>query len=367
LDQDVFDTLVEELRNHSTEWLQTRHREVVGAQRELRTEELAIVRVLDERGRVDPTVGAHGESARVVRDKVETARALESLPAIADVACAGGFSEEQLTQVVRLADESSDAEWAARGPHVDPIELARMARQVSKPSAEDGRARHAARELRMWWARGGGMLHVRGQLPDLMGATFEATITALTEKMKPAKGEAWDTFDHRAADALLELCEPAPEDDDEPSLAGQPIVQVAVPLAGPAEIAGVPIPDSLLEQLRANASIEPVLVDDHGAVLAVGRRSSAISPKLRRAVLLRDARCRVPGCARRRGLEVHHLVPRTSGGGDAVANLAAVCPPHHLLLVPHGLLALAGNPNLPDGLELVVAARPPPRAGPEAA
>jgi len=39
------------------------------------------------------------------------------------------------------------------------------------------------------------------------------------------------------------------------------VVQRLIPLSGPAEIAGVPIADSRLEQLRANASIEPVLVD----------------------------------------------------------------------------------------------------------
>ena len=37
-----------------------------------------------------------------------------------------------------------------------------------------------------------------------------------------------------------------------------------MPEHGPAEIAGIPIADSLLEQLRANATIEPVLVDDDG-------------------------------------------------------------------------------------------------------
>jgi hypothetical protein len=123
----------------------------------------------------------------------------------------------------------------------------------------------------------------------------------------------------------------------------------------------VPIPDSLLEQLRANASIEPVLVDDDGVPLAVGVRSPALSPKLRRAVLLRDGHCRVPGCGRRRGLEVHHLVPRSQGGTDEISNLAAVCPAHHRLLIPHGLLALIGNPNLPDGLELDTRDRAPPR------
>lgn len=132
-------------------------------------------------------------------------------------------------------------------------------------------------------------------------------------------------------------------------------------LHGPAEIAGVAIADSVVEQLRANASITPVLVDDDGTVIAIGRAAPGLSPKLRRAVLLRDARCGVPGCGRRRGLEVHHLLPRTWGGTDDISNLAAVCPAHHRLLVPHGLLALVGNPNLPDGLELVTADRGPPR------
>jgi hypothetical protein len=135
---------------------------------------------------------------------------------------------------------------------------------------------------------------------------------------------------------------------------------VLVPQAGPAEIAGIPIPDTLLEQLRSNATIEPVLVDDE-VPLSFGRCSSALSPKVRRAVLLRDAGCRMPGCAVRHGLEAHHLQPRTWGGTDDIANLAAVCPAHHRQLVPYGKWALVGNPNLPDGLQLVdVGDRAPP-------
>ena len=349
-------------RSWSTERLEARRRAVICEQRRLHAEELAIVRVLDERGRIDPSFGSEGESARTVREKVETARALEELPEITRVAFDGGWSDEQLSSVVQVADGESDREWARRGPNMDPLELARQARKMSKPTAEDSRARHAARELRMWWNGDKTMLSLRGQLPDEMGATFEATITALADRMKPAKGQLWAPFDQRAADGLLQLCEaPSSSEDDTPSLGVQPILQVAVPLEGPAEIAGVPIADSRLEQLRANATIEPVLVDDHGVFLAIGRRFSAISPKLRRAVLLRDARCRVPGCARRRGLQVHHLVPESWGGPTEIANLAAVCPAHHRLLIPHGLLALVGNPNLPDGLELVAASRGPPR------
>jgi hypothetical protein len=86
----MFDALVDELRSHSTEWLRREREELIGQQRNLRTREMAVLRVLDERGQVDCSMGSAGESARVVRDKVETARALEALPAIGSVALEGG-------------------------------------------------------------------------------------------------------------------------------------------------------------------------------------------------------------------------------------------------------------------------------------
>jgi len=355
----MFDALVDELRTHSTEWLRRERATLLVEQRNLRARELAVLSVLDERGQVDCSIGSAGESARTVREKVETARALEGLPAIGEAAMGGELSDEQLSSVVKVADAQSDREWARRAPGTDPLELDRLARQATTPTAETSRARFAARQLRMW--RRDGFVHLRGQLPDDMGAKFEQTITHLTEHMKPAKGQPWVPFEQRAADALLQLCEPPATDDDTPSLSKLAGIQIAVPLHGPAEIAGVPIADTLLEQLRANASLTLALVDDDGSVIGIGRATPAISPKVRRAVLLRDARCRVPGCARRRGLEVHHLVPSSWQGTDDLSNLAAVCPPHHRLLVPNGLLALVGNPNLPDGLELVLASRAPPK------
>src|SRR5215213_3180697 len=122
----MFDVLVDELRTHSTDWL---------------------------RREVDCSMGSQGESAQTVRDKVETARALESLPQISRVAFDGGFSDEQLTHVTRFADAESDSEWAERAPSIDPLELARRARNVTKPTPEDSRARFAAREFHMRWNR----------------------------------------------------------------------------------------------------------------------------------------------------------------------------------------------------------------------
>jgi uncharacterized protein DUF222/HNH endonuclease len=372
---DVVDHL-DELRCWPTDRLEARRREVVRAKRRLEVEELNIMRVLDERGRIDPTVDDLGESARTVRDMVETARRLESLPEIAAAAHEGVLSPEQLSAVTRFADEATDAEWARRAPNTAPAELARLARNAVKPSTEDSRARYEARSLRMWWTPDKGMLHLHGQLPDVLGATFEATIQRLTEQMKPAKGQVWDRFEHRAADALVHLCEQPDTKDETPTLAARPVVQTLVPLSGPAEIAGVPIADSRLEQLRANASIEPVLVDDDGVPVAVGKRFSVLSPKIVRAVLLRDHCCQI--CSRRHRLQIHHLRPRSWGGTDEISDLAAVCSTCHPDLVPHGPYALVGNPNLPGDLRKVhlddltpeqreQIGLPPPRAGPNAA
>src|SRR5690242_19250463 len=126
------------MRSHSTEWLESRRREVVTEIRALQSEEHAILLVLDERGRVDMSRGLDGESARTVRGKVETARALESLPAVAAAARAGDLSAEQLEKVVRLADEQSDEEWARRAPNMTAEDLARKIREQKKLTAEEG-------------------------------------------------------------------------------------------------------------------------------------------------------------------------------------------------------------------------------------
>jgi hypothetical protein len=56
-------------------------------------------------------------------------------------------------------------------------------------------------------------------------------------------------------------------------------------------------------------------------------------------------------------LQVHHLWPKSWGGGDEQSNLAAMCvgggTDHHADLAPHGPWLLLGNPNRTDGLRVV--------------
>jgi len=345
---------IDDLRCRSLAWLQEARAEAVREQRRWRMRELAVTRVLDERGSVDDTLAdTDGVHVRDVRAGVATARALDDLPHIAAAAAAGGLSDAQLAAVVEIADPTTDAEWAERAPRCAPADLARIARARRAPTAAETRRRFEARHLRFWWGRESGMLEGRFALPDLQGAEFESAITQIAERMRPARGQVWERWDRRAADALVALVHRASGDEHTVAAGVVPKVVVNVPTQGPAEVApGVLLSAEQVAQLRGNASVEAVLVDEHGDVLATARATSALSDRRRRQVVARDGKCRWPGCETRHGLQIHHMVPGSWAGPTVVANLVTVCAPHHRRLVPHGDLALLGNPALPDGIRL---------------
>jgi hypothetical protein len=119
------------------------------------------------------------------------------------------------------------------------------------------------------------MLDGRFSLPDADGATFESVLDEMIERMRPAKGERWDTREHRGADALVELVRLSRERDPTATTSGyRPHFVVHVPTSGPATVAGVPLPDAMVERLRGQARVEPVLVDDDGEPVTVGRCES---------------------------------------------------------------------------------------------
>jgi hypothetical protein len=192
-------------------------------------------------------------------------------------------------------------------------------------------------------------------LPDIDGALVESVLTHMVDRMKPAKGERWESRAARTADALVELAR---------NYADVHVLEHPAPLfvvhrgqSGPAEICGIPLPEGMVEKLRASAKIKVVVGDEDGHEIARGKAAPSLPPRVRESVLRRDGHCRCGGCDRRQGLQVHHLWPNSWGGSDEQSNLAGVCvgggTDHHADLVPHGPWLLLGNPNRVDGLRLV--------------
>ncbi len=348
---------LDELRCHSTEWLAGRRDELVAEQRRLRVEELAVVAVLDERGAAKDAVAvADGVSVRAWRDTVETARALEALPHLAGAAYAGEVSAEQLLPAARLADEHSDAKWAHRAGNTAASDLRRMVRAQREPTEEEARARRRRRGVRTWWDHEVGMLRFGGGgVPDVDGALVDSVLNRMVDRMTPPKGQPWESRAARTADAIVELARNYAHVHavEHPT----PLFVVQVPMEGPAEVCGIPLPAGMVEKLRTSAKVKTVLVDAHGAEVTRGKAAPSLPPRVRESVLRRDGHCRLGDCDRRHGLQVHHLWPKSWGGSDDQSNLAAVCvgggTDHHADLAPHGPWLLLGNPNRPDGLRLI--------------
>jgi hypothetical protein len=313
--------------------------------------------VLDERDALAKDQAARdGETESQSQRKRKTAKKLEELPNLGSAAMNGDLSQDQLDPAADLADEDSDEEITETAKHTSPVELQKMAReQRRKASREDSVKRRNRRSLRKW-RDDDGFLCGRFEIPlEHGGAIVESFFDQVTERMRPATGEAWEPLDRRQADVLIGLCQleaDAEHQASEATVGARVDMHVDITLHGEATMCGVALPDEWVDAARSNARIQLRVVDDDGAVIAEDRARTFVSQKRRRAVVRRDGRCRWPGCTRRLRLQVHHLQPSSWGGSDDTSNLASVCAYHHGLLVPHGDYVLEGNPNRPDGLTL---------------
>ena len=111
---------------------------------------------------------------------------------------------------------------------------------------------------------------------------------------------------------------------------------------------GPVLPDVLRRFLTCDCDVRPVW-EVHGKPLSVGRTERLVPDRARRIIEQRDGGCIVPGCERRTGLDVHHIVHWEDGGRTDTSSLCCLCRKHHR---QHhlGLLGITGDADAPDGL-----------------
>ncbi len=102
-------------------------------------------------------------------------------------------------------------------------------------------------------------------------------------------------------------------------------------------------------RLACDCSLVPVVEDEGGRTLDVGRRTRSIPPAIRRALSVRDGRCQFPGCERHRFVDAHHLVHWAQGGATSLDNLVLLCRHHHRL-VHEGGFSVARSTRRPSAL-----------------
>ena len=229
--------------------------------------------------------------------------------------------------------------------------------------AHDEAAQQRARTLTLV-TEDSGMTFVQGLLTKECGAALKTALDAWSAP-QPAQDGTLDprTPGQRRHDALHQLADTTLTHDRVPSSHGSPVRVIVrttaetltlattgtagtgaagtgaafgltplTPLTPPpAELDdGTPISRQTLSRLACGAELVPVLVDDLGNPLDVGRTHRLHTAKQRIALAERDRGCTLPGCtAPVSWCEAHHLTAWEHGGHTTVDDGALLCPNHH--------------------------------------
>jgi 5-methylcytosine-specific restriction endonuclease McrA len=321
------------------------------------------------------------------REHVRVARALGTLPRLAQAFACGELSYAKVRAFTRVATLETEERLLAFGQagtaeHVE--RLVRGWRRVDRAAeARDAARQHTGRELYVYpdWD---GTVIVQGRLTPEVGAVLKQALEAAREALYPRKpmhpkgygedsrvrGDDVPTTPQQQADALALLAETAlhhgvdpgtpadryqvvvhvdaqvladcgqpgqfdPEQSGQsnPSHAGQCVLQD-----------GARVPAGTSRRLACDASRVVMRHDRAGRLVEVDARTRTIPPALRRALLHRDAGCRFPGCGLPFG-QGHHIRHWAEGGPTTLSNLTMLCRRHHRAVHEEGYQV----ERLPDG------------------
>jgi hypothetical protein len=305
------------------------------------------------RDAADWAAGRLGVSRRAAADEMEVGRRLGALPALAAAAAAGELTSEQAKPVVAVADPATDAAWADAAPSMGVGSLRRRAAKARRPAAADHAAARAARIFESWTA--GQELRFKGTVPVDDGARLLKAI----ERSMPARDPQHPaTLGQRHADGLLALASTVVADDADPDRATVVLIAelAAVCDDDPTATAELetsePVATDTARRLICDSRLSVLVQDRDGRAVGIGSTARTVPPALRRALMVRDRRCRFGDCTARRFLHAHHIEHWPAP--TQMSNLALVCYQHHHAL-HEGAWNLTGDPSAqltavhPDG------------------
>ena len=309
------------------------------------------------------------------RERVRVARALGTLPLLAEALARGELSYAKLRALTRVATPETEERLlgvgrAGTAAHVERI--VRGWRRVDRNAeAREAARQHTRRGLQVYEDEDG-MVVVRGRLTPEVGAVLRRALDAAREVLydrargSEAAGEQAPAPAQQRADALALVAETALHHSLDPGAPGeryQVVVHVdASALADPDQPGqsvledGAHVPAETSRRLACDASRVVMRHDDAGRVVEIGARTRTIPPALRRALQQRDWGCRFPGCRVRVG-QGHHLRHWAQGGPTALSNLALLCRRHHRAVHEEGYQVARGSDgelrfSRPDGRQL---------------
>src|SRR5436309_5244720 len=276
------------------------------------------------------------------RERVRVARALETLPRLAQALARGELSYAKVRALTRVATPETEERLLAvgRAGTADHVErIVRGWRRVDRIAEARAEARrHQSRALHVYQDEDG-MVTIRGRLAPEVGAVLVQALAAAREALHQGDVSAEPpTMAQQQADALALVAETAFHHGIDPGAPGeryQVVVHVDAPaLADPDQPGqsvledGTHVSAETSQRLACDASRVVMRHAPDGQVVEVGARTRTIPPAIRRVLHHRDRGCRFPGCGLPFG-QGHHIRHWAQGGPTTLSNLALLCRRHH--------------------------------------
>ena len=298
-----------------------------------------------------------GIGSVAAREKVRTARALESLPKIQAAFGEGRLSYSKvraLTRVATAATEETLLHIALNGTAAHVERTVRGFRRVQRENERnEAEAMHERRYLDCR-RESDGSVRLQARLAPEVGETLLKALEVAEAQLDEQAGDAQvaesaapdgasaetppRSTSQQRADALEHIVQWFLAAGASHSAAGahELVVHIAhdalrdVPeSSGAAFDNGHSVAVETARRLGCDGALLGVVEGAKGEPLAVGRRTRAVPPAIRRALRLHNGGCRFPGCDRSRFVQAHHIWHWADGGETALVNLVTLCSFHH--------------------------------------
>jgi hypothetical protein len=290
-----------------------------------------------------------GYGRRLTQEKLRVAEALEDLPALARALGSGALSWSAVREITRVAIPETEAAWleSARGKAIRQLEelVAGKHPGDTPTTPPDPSARRHVLRFEVSGETFALFREALGELRRRSGSSLDDDAALLQMAREVLGGPADDgRSSYQVALTVCAACRAGHQDGSGPIIpVGPDIVDMAScdrQLIGHVD---VPANGNAPNAAESDVAPEGGVALESAHVGAPARATQDIPPALRRRVLRRDSqRCRVPSCRNATFLDVHHIVPRSEGGGHHAANLLTVCGAHHRAL-HRGELAVEGD------------------------
>ena len=297
---------------------------------------------------------------------IEAARALESLPRVAEALGSGELGIDKIVELTRFVTTESEWELVAWARTVPSGRIRERGDLELRRRVDEVQIIEQDRSVRWSFTDEGRRFELFAELPASQGTVVANALTRMAERIPVMPEEEGSGHaDARRADALVSLCSARIADDPDPDRATVVVHASVDALAGDGrgcevEGGGV-IPSETARRLACSARVQVVVEDGSANVVRLGRMTREPPEWMVRQLRHRDRGCVFPGRGTRTFTHAHHITWWERGGRTELDNLALVCSFHHRLVHEHGW-TIGREPdgrlrwNRPDGV--------PYRAGP---